>query len=174
MQEGEAVEFAAQMRSYWNLWVLFALAASLERTIALTMCLACGRKLLESKLRPCSTVSRTRLRSAPLGDAGDAKQKTVDIPEADFAMEVINEDPDATTDVLVGMIQWYKDWISPLIGPNCRYLPTCSSYAIASLKAYGPAKGLILTAWRILRCNPFGGRGYDPPRWPPPGWLSGN
>lgn len=78
-----------------------------------------------------------------------------------------------TEDVLVGMIQWYKDYISPLMGPNCRFQPTCSSYAITSLRQHGAAKGLLLTAWRILRCNPVGGKGYDPPQWPPPGFFAG-
>ena len=74
---------------------------------------------------------------------------------------------------LIGMIQWYKDTLSPLMQPRCRFYPTCSSYGIASIKEFGPVKGLILTAWRILRCNPVGGKGYDPPQWPPPSWFAG-
>jgi hypothetical protein len=86
-----------------------------------------------------------------------------------------NDEKDAPKDVeiFVAVIQWYKDWISPLMGPNCRFYPTCSSYAIASLKQYGPVHGLVLTAWRILRCNPVGGKGYDPPTWPPPSFGAG-
>jgi len=84
-----------------------------------------------------------------------------------------NQDEQAATETLVSMIQWYKDVVSPLMGPNCRFYPTCSSYGIASLREHGPAKGLVLTAWRILRCNPFAGKGYDPPQWPPPGWFAG-
>ena len=79
----------------------------------------------------------------------------------------------AVEDVLVAMIQWYKDTLSPLMQPRCRFYPTCSSYGIASIKEFGPARGLVLTAWRILRCNPFGGKGYDPPVWPPPFWFAG-
>jgi len=78
----------------------------------------------------------------------------------------------AVVAAMVATIKWYKEWISPLIGPNCRFYPTCSSYGITSITEYGPAKGLILTAWRILRCNPVGGQGYDPPQWPPPGYFS--
>jgi putative membrane protein insertion efficiency factor len=60
----------------------------------------------------------------------------------------------------------YKLTLSPLIGRQCRYLPTCSEYAAQALKDHGPAKGSWLALRRICRCNPFGGWGYDPP--PPP------
>jgi uncharacterized protein len=62
----------------------------------------------------------------------------------------------------------YQNGISPLIPKACRYLPTCSEYSKISFKKYGFSKGLVLTTWRILRCNPFGSSGYDPPKWPPP------
>ncbi|CAD7701509.1 unnamed protein product [Ostreobium quekettii] len=70
-------------------------------------------------------------------------------------------------------LRFYKSAISPLLPPSCRYIPTCSEYAMESYKTYGCAKGTVLTAWRLSRCNPFGGRGYDPPQWPPPGleWI---
>eukprot|EP01035_Chromulina_nebulosa_P016971 gene16971-22467_t len=58
--------------------------------------------------------------------------------------------------------------------PNCRFLPTCSSYGIEAIDKFGPLKGFILTAWRILRCNPTGGSGYDPPVWPPPNYFAGS
>eukprot|EP01036_Dinobryon_divergens_P023700 gene23700-32079_t len=58
--------------------------------------------------------------------------------------------------------------------PNCRFLPTCSSYGLEAIETYGPWKGGLLTAWRILRCNPLGGRGYDPPKWPPPNFFAGS
>jgi len=60
----------------------------------------------------------------------------------------------------------YKTTLSPLIGRQCRYLPTCSEYAAQALKDHGPLKGSWLAVGRICRCNPFGGQGYDPP--PPP------
>eukprot|EP00873_Tetraselmis_striata_P037341 jgi/Tetstr1/457605/TSEL_044172.t1 len=70
-------------------------------------------------------------------------------------------------------LRFYKAEISPLLPPSCRYFPTCSEYAMQSFKTYGVNKGFVLTAWRLLRCSPFGSRGYDPPKWPPPGleWL---
>ena len=57
----------------------------------------------------------------------------------------------------------------PLTPPSCRFVPTCSQYGMTAFRKFGPAKGFVLTAWRILRCNPWGGRGYDPPAWPPVG-----
>jgi uncharacterized protein len=67
--------------------------------------------------------------------------------------------------LLVGFVRFYQIALSPLLGPSCRYTPTCSQYSILALRQYGAVRGTILTVWRILRCNPFGGHGYDPPRW---------
>lgn len=63
---------------------------------------------------------------------------------------------------LVLPIRFYQLCISPYKPPSCRFTPTCSQYAIEALRKHGPAKGLLLAAWRILRCNPWGGSGYDP------------
>lgn len=63
---------------------------------------------------------------------------------------------------LVLPIRLYQLCISPYKPPSCRFSPTCSQYAIEALRKHGPAKGLLLAAWRILRCNPWGGSGYDP------------
>ena len=60
------------------------------------------------------------------------------------------------------LIRFYKKNISPALPPCCRFLPTCSEYARQALVKYGPVKGLALAIWRILRCNPWGGSGYDP------------
>lgn len=59
-------------------------------------------------------------------------------------------------------IRFYQLCISPLLGPSCRFTPTCSEYARQALLKHGPIKGLYLAIWRILRCNPWGGSGYDP------------
>lgn len=56
----------------------------------------------------------------------------------------------------------YRRLISPLIGPRCRYHPTCSAYAIEAIRRYGPLRGAVLAAWRVLRCNPFSDGGLDP------------
>jgi putative membrane protein insertion efficiency factor len=68
---------------------------------------------------------------------------------------------------MIMAIGFYKQWISPLLPPACRFLPTCSQYGVQAIKEFGPTKGVILTAWRLARCTPLGGRGYDPPKWPP-------
>lgn len=64
--------------------------------------------------------------------------------------------------VLIAPIRFYQRYISPLTPPACRFTPTCSQYAIEALRKHGPIKGLALAIWRILRCNPWGGSGYDP------------
>mmetsp|Transcript_35307 Transcript_35307/g.67503 ORF Transcript_35307/g.67503 Transcript_35307/m.67503 type:complete len:177 (+) Transcript_35307:133-663(+) len=63
------------------------------------------------------------------------------------------------------MLKWYKRQISPLLPGACRYVPTCSEYAMEAYQKYGVAKGTALTAWRLCRCNPIGGSGFDPPVW---------
>ncbi len=60
------------------------------------------------------------------------------------------------------LIRFYQKCISPLKPPCCRFTPTCSQYALQAFRKHGPIKGLYLTVWRILRCNPWGGSGYDP------------
>lgn len=64
--------------------------------------------------------------------------------------------------LLVAPIRFYRAFISPLTPPSCRFTPTCSQYAIEALRKHGPLRGLALAVWRILRCNPWGGSGYDP------------
>ena len=67
-----------------------------------------------------------------------------------------------TSKFLISIIRFYQIFISPLIGNNCRYHPTCSEYFIESLKIHGPIKGTILGVKRISKCHPWGGKGYDP------------
>ena len=59
-------------------------------------------------------------------------------------------------------IRFYQRQISPLSPPRCRYIPTCSEYALEAVEKYGAVKGSWLAAKRILRCNPFHKGGYDP------------
>ena len=59
-------------------------------------------------------------------------------------------------------IYFYRACISPLKPPSCRYVPTCSQYAIDAIRLHGPGLGLWLAVKRIARCNPWGGSGYDP------------
>jgi len=60
------------------------------------------------------------------------------------------------------LIKFYQYVISPILGPKCRFTPTCSNYALQAFKKYGLFKGFWLTIKRIGRCHPWGGSGYDP------------
>lgn len=59
-------------------------------------------------------------------------------------------------------IVFYQRAISPYTPPSCRYIPTCSRYALDAVERYGAIRGGLLAVWRILRCNPFSKGGYDP------------
>ncbi|TDW99971.1 membrane protein insertion efficiency factor YidD [Dinghuibacter silviterrae] len=61
--------------------------------------------------------------------------------------------------LLIKLYQWI---VSPILGPKCRYTPSCSQYALEAFKKYGPLKGGWLAFKRISRCHPWGGHGYDP------------
>lgn len=63
---------------------------------------------------------------------------------------------------LIMLVRFYRLAISPLLGINCRYDPTCSRYAIEALQTHGVMRGTWLAAKRIGRCHPWGGSGYDP------------
>jgi putative membrane protein insertion efficiency factor len=59
-------------------------------------------------------------------------------------------------------VQLYRLFISPLLGPACRYAPSCSAYALEAIAVHGPLRGWGLALRRLLRCHPWGGSGYDP------------
>lgn len=67
--------------------------------------------------------------------------------------------------LLQGVVRAYQFVLSPHIPSSCRYTPSCSEYAIQALDKYGAIRGTILAVHRLLRCHPWGGHGYDPPRW---------
>jgi len=64
--------------------------------------------------------------------------------------------------LLVIPIKLYQILISPILGPNCRYHPTCSQYSIEAINKHGPFKGSWLAIKRIASCHPWGGSGHDP------------
>ena len=65
--------------------------------------------------------------------------------------------------IFIAPIRFYQKHISPAKkAPCCKYLPTCSTYAIEAIEEWGVIRGLMLAFWRVLRCNPFSRGGYDP------------
>ncbi|MFL2490525.1 MAG: membrane protein insertion efficiency factor YidD [Candidatus Neomarinimicrobiota bacterium] len=63
--------------------------------------------------------------------------------------------------IFIKMIKMYQIILSPLLGSNCRYQPTCSNYAIESIKQWGVIQGSVLSFKRIMKCHPWGSSGYD-------------
>lgn len=62
----------------------------------------------------------------------------------------------------VAILRAYKWLISPLLPPSCRYVPTCSEYAMEAVDRFGAIRGMAMAIWRVLRCHPFVRGGYDP------------
>ncbi|MBN1591579.1 MAG: membrane protein insertion efficiency factor YidD [Pirellulales bacterium] len=65
--------------------------------------------------------------------------------------------------LVIGLVHFYQTWISPMIGPRCRFEPTCSEYFILAVRKHGVIWGSLRGLWRICRCNPWNSGGYDPP-----------
>jgi len=63
--------------------------------------------------------------------------------------------------IAVAPIRVYQRAISPALGNRCRYYPSCSEYALQAIRSYGILRGLVLAAWRLLRCNPLSHGGFD-------------
>jgi len=66
----------------------------------------------------------------------------------------------------IAVIHLYRWTLSPIVGGHCRHIPTCSCYGLEAYRLHGPVRGTVLTAWRILRCQPLCRGGFDPV--PPP------
>jgi uncharacterized protein len=64
--------------------------------------------------------------------------------------------------IAIGFVKFYQMALSPFLGNNCRYVPTCSAYAVDAIQKYGAAKGSWMAIKRIGRCRPGGGHGWDP------------
>ena len=63
---------------------------------------------------------------------------------------------------MIRAIRFYQRALSPLMGPSCRFMPTCSEFAVGAIDRHGALSGGWLALKRILRCHPLGGQGYDP------------
>ena len=68
----------------------------------------------------------------------------------------------AMAQLMIGLIVFYRSWLSPLLGPRCRFIPTCSAYGLEAIQRHGPWRGGWLTLRRICRCHPFTPCGCDP------------
>ena len=68
----------------------------------------------------------------------------------------------AARTLLQGLIQAYRWFVSPMLGVNCRFAPSCSEYALEAVTRHGALRGGALAAWRLCRCHPWGGSGFDP------------
>ncbi|PKL47364.1 MAG: membrane protein insertion efficiency factor YidD [Planctomycetes bacterium HGW-Planctomycetes-1] len=66
-------------------------------------------------------------------------------------------------EIIVLLIRLYQSIFSPFFGGQCRFVPSCSEYAIEAVRQFGAAKGTYMAVKRILRCHPFGSEGFDPP-----------
>jgi uncharacterized protein len=62
--------------------------------------------------------------------------------------------------LLTAPIKFYQKWISPMFGPRCKYYPSCSSYTVTAIENYG-LKGIAMSLWRLVRCNPWSHGGVD-------------
>jgi len=76
--------------------------------------------------------------------------------------DVARETPGFAATVALLPIRFYRRFVSPLLGARCRYHPTCSAYAEEAVRELGAFRGMILAAWRVLRCNPLSNGGLDP------------
>ena len=63
---------------------------------------------------------------------------------------------------VLGLLRVYRWAVSPMLPPACRYVPTCSEYAMEAVERYGALRGSAMAAWRVLRCHPFSRGGVDP------------
>lgn len=64
--------------------------------------------------------------------------------------------------IAIAPLKLYQALISPALGPRCKFYPSCSEYAVQAIMRFGILRGLVLAAWRLLRCNPFSHGGLDP------------
>jgi uncharacterized protein len=64
--------------------------------------------------------------------------------------------------VVLAVLRAYKRFVSPMFPPACRYVPTCSEYAMEAIDRFGVVRGGCIALWRLLRCHPFAHGGYDP------------
>ena len=79
-----------------------------------------------------------------------------------FYLKMLSKINKAIAFVFVGLIAFYQKWISPLFGPSCRFIPSCSAYGVEAVTRHGPWRGGWLTVKRLSKCHPFTPCGCDP------------
>ncbi|XP_027071189.1 UPF0161 protein At3g09310 [Coffea eugenioides] len=112
-----------------------------------------------SNLRASVPTNKPRQRGARIVNSSEKEKESIQSNSED------EEAYDLGVKAALSVLRFYKREISPLLPKSCRFVPTCSEYSMIAYKKYGFAKGTVLTAWRLCRCNPLGGSGFDPPRW---------
>ena len=117
----------------------------------------CALASTESSENPHATAH-----SGALDDAAPDEAHQVDAPPRAGIHRVLAWIGWPIRTLLLGLIWAYRHTISPMLPPTCRYHPSCSAYGFEALQVHGAAKGTALTAWRVLRCNPFTPGGLDP------------
>ncbi|KAK3120759.1 hypothetical protein QOZ80_9AG0693300 [Eleusine coracana subsp. coracana] len=118
-----------------------------------------------ASLQPVSAARPLADSAVIFGASFQKKKNRIPAMRVRCAADDEEEVNDMGVNVALSMLKFYKREISPLLPSSCLYVPTCSEYSMQAYKRYGVVKGTILTAWRLCRCNPLGGYGYDPPRW---------
>ena len=100
--------------------------------------------------------------AAPLSSSATVEE------EKEQGLQEEEKEQDPSVSAALYMLAFYRKVLSPMMPSTCRFIPSCSNYSIQSYKSFGFAKGTVLTAWRLLRCNPLNpSSGLDLPRWPP-------
>ena len=95
----------------------------------------------------------------------DTNSNTDDDETPAATEKTTNAVADVCSMAMIGTMGFYKQIISSLLPPACRFVPNCSQCGVQAVEQLGPVKGVILIAWRLLRCMPVGGKGHDPPRY---------
>ena len=95
-----------------------------------------------------------------LHSSSEVEKKVVNLMKINEIRELSNEE--MIKKIFIGVIKFYRMYLSPLKPPCCRFYPTCSAYALEAIQKHGAFKGTALAIYRILRCNPFCKGGYDP------------
>ena len=120
----------------------------------------------------CARCPRSLTSSNPLLSDTSSKGHTPLVFTPDYLRA--DKKPESVKKMMLSSIRWYRETLSPIMPPNCRFQPSCSNYAIQAIEEFGSLNGGILIAWRIFRCNPLGPYGFDPPQWPPPSYFRTN